>query len=401
MSKPNCGCDNGGSQEGDFLMVKATASEASSCGLSGGSNSTASCDKQEPMYDICLSDFLLPSKDGQTSMEVCNASIYTISMWLQFTYPVVTLQIVNITGNILTLVNRCPNGEIVDENPTIGTVVSRGTSFVVAPEPQCFTDEEDAERINSALEGATQICAPNLATCSETAIIRPVGKIESDPSDLSVKKCIKAIYGFLMKAGTPVFTALRLEAPIDLNYRRLAKHKTLNEVVHLKNYSETPGLTDDSYALMINKNREVLVPNYFSHLFTHTIAENTTAYTTPSSWPALGSGGSHEVNYNISAAVGGLGWLPSDRNHIIVMVRFDLTTFVDGEGSRAINIILNNINAGRVMNVGNGGGENINGMSVSVPIKLSKGDYNLNMKLNATGNTQRYHFRLTIDGVFY
>jgi hypothetical protein len=401
MSKPNCGCNNSGSSDGDYMLVKATASQASSCGVPGEATGTESCDKQEPMYDVCLSDFLLPSVNGSTSMEVCNASIYSLSMWLQFTNPVATLQIVNITGNILSLVNRCPNGEIVDENPIIGTVVTRGTSFVVVGEPQCFSDEEDAERVNNALKNATELCIPNMETSSSTATVRPIGKIESDTADLGAKKCIKAIFGILFKSGTPILSALRLEAPIDLNYRRIAKHKTNNEVVHLKNYSETPGITDESYALMVNKNREAIVPSYFTHLFTQTIDENSTAYTSPSTWPSLGSGGSHEENYNISSMTGNVAWLQSDRNHIIVMVRIDVTTFVNSEGARSINVLLNNISVGKVMNVGNGTGENINGMSISVPIKVLKSGYNLNLKLNATGNSQRYHYRVSIDGIFY
>jgi len=397
MSNSNCGCGKGGtSGDGDYLMVKATASEASSCGVAGVAGGTEACEKQEPMYDSSLSDFLLPDTTGSTSMEVCNASIYTVSMWLQFLLPVATLQIVNITGNVLSLANKCPNGEPIDDNPIIGTVISRGTQFVVGTEPQCFTDAEDAERINSALEDLTQLCMPNLAISSSTAQIRPIGKLESDPSDLSMQKCIKAIYGIIFKAGTPILTALGLKESLDLNYRRLAKHKTTNEVVHLKNYSENVG-SPESHALLINKNTERAVPTYFIHLSRFEVASKPSPLD-PTDWDTIDAGG-FEATYDVSG--NGISGLFSDRDHIYVMARLDLGLYDLDDGNRTIKANLNGYPIGRVA-INNGPSDNSLAVNtISVPIKVMKSNYDLVLKLENFGGTNNYYFRLVVDGVYY
>jgi len=395
MSDPNCGCnENKGSDSREYLMVKATASEASTCGVGSGSSSTAACPKQEPMYDASMSDFLLPDTNGNTSMEVCNASVYAIGMWLQFANPVASLQIVNITGNILSLVNRCTNGEIIDDNPAIGTVIHRGALFVVGTEPQCNTDAEDAERINSALGTLDQLCMTNMVTSSETAVIRPIGKIESDPADLGVKKCIKAIFGILFKAGTPVLTALKLIDNADyLNYRRLVKHKTTNEVGQLKNYSETPGLTDESNALMINKNKEVLIPAYFMYIYKSVIKERANP-SDPNVWP---SSGDYSETFSLNYAP--INQLISDRDHYYAIVRLEVGLY-DDSGLHSLLASLNAVVVGSVMVDGTGDASGVGKNSITTYVKILKSNHQLILSMNLSVAMRNY-FKISLEGILY
>jgi hypothetical protein len=149
-------------------MVEATASDASSCGVSA--TGTEGCAKQEPMYDICLSSFLVPLSNSFTSIEVCSPNIYYIGMWLQFLTPNVTLQISNISGKIISLINRCENGDLIYGNPEAGQVVLRNTPFVVVDKPRCKSDEDDIAALENALSNASELCVPSLKTSSSTCL---------------------------------------------------------------------------------------------------------------------------------------------------------------------------------------------------------------------------------------
>lgn len=396
MSDPNCGCNEyKGVDSREYLMVKATASEASTCGPGTGGDSTAACAKQEPMYDASMSDFLLPDSVSNTSMEVCNASVYSVGMWIQFANPIATLQIVNITGNILGLVNRCTNGEVIDDNPSIGTKISKGTLFVVGTEPQCNTDAEDAERINSALGTLDQLCMPVMATSSATAVIRPIGKIESDTADLSVKKCIKAIYGILFKAGTPVLSALKLIENEDKpTYRRLVKNKTTNEISHVKNYSETPDLTNESYALMINKNQEVLVPNYFLIPFKTLLFQNTGSNDF-NSWE---SGGDHTQTINLNFAP--YTTLKNDRDHYYVLVRLEIGVYSGTNGFKTLIASLNGVESGKASSEGDDTHGSVQHNAITTMVKVMKSANSIAVKFDFTV-PMSYFWRLSTEAIYY
>lgn len=395
MNDPNCGCKSSSNPNtGEYLLVKSTASEASTCGVGSGSDPTASCDKQEPMFDSSMSDFVLPDVNGNTSMEVCNASIYSVGMWIEFNSPIASMQIVNITGNILSLVNRCANGEPIDGNPTAGAVVHRGATFVVTGGPNCFTDAEDAERINSALATLEQLCIPNMIVSSETATIRPVGKIESDTADTGVKKCLKMIYGILFKAGTPVLTALKLIDNVDRpSYRVLVKNKITNEVGHIKNWSETPDLTNESNVIMVNKNREVLVPAYLMYILKSVIKERASA-SDPTVWP---SSGDYSETFSLNYAP--INQLINDRDHFYAVVRLEIACY-DTSGLHSLLASLNGLIVGGVMVDGTGDASGVQKNSITTYVKVLKSNYQLILNMNLSVAMRNY-FKISLEGIYY
>ena len=108
-----CGCGPSSNPDPSYLMVSATPSEAALCDPSSTGNA-ANCDNQDRTYDESLSDFLVPLTTNTTSMQVCNSSVYAVGQWLYFNTAKAYFQINNITGQILTLVNRCPNDDSID-----------------------------------------------------------------------------------------------------------------------------------------------------------------------------------------------------------------------------------------------------------------------------------------------
>ena len=393
---PNCGCNQtkSGSDSREYLMVKTTASEASTCSGPSAESGVGACPRQEPAYDVSMSDFLVPTFGGSTVMEVCNPTIYTLNMWLQFTSPVALLQIINITGNILTLSNKCPNGEEILDN-IVSTVIPKGTPFVVGNAPQCNTDAEDQERINSAFSQATELCIPNLETSKSTTTIRPIGKIESDSADGSIRHCIKAIYGILFKAGTPVLTALARKLPTDINYRRLGKHKTTNEVVQLDNYSETPDLSGQSYGLMINNSTERVVPTYFMVFRRDVMIAGASGDNFATDWDDMPASLKIEQSFDLP-----LDDLFNQRDHIYVMVKVDLGIHSQAAGNKSLAVYLNDLYRGKVVMNGTSDHASTTINTISAPVKIFKSDYKLKIRVESNV-VFKYYLRAVRDETFY
>lgn len=394
MNDTNCGCNAHNPSDKEFLLVKATSSEASSCGTGDGLDPISDCVKQEQMYDFSLSDFMVPSQTGATSMEVCNPNVYSIGMWLQFTSPIVTLQISNISGSILTLINHCPDGSIVGDNPDVGQVVYRNTRFVVSSAPGCISDEKYLEKIQDALSSVVEICVPNLAQSSSTAIIQPVGRVDSDPNNLGAKKCIRRIFGFLFKAGTPVLSALKLvKGEQAYDYRRIVKHKITNEIKHLENYGEYAELLiGRQYLVGIQKNSETLIgPSYVMYPF-HSIVHENTASLDPNDWPDL------NLTYDHDFDIGGvpqIEGLDGSLDHYFANVRIEVA--VRSVADNITKIYLNNVSSGRVYSSQSSTESNIQFNSITIPIRVSRSDNKINLKITAR-ETSKFYFKLSLSG---
>jgi hypothetical protein len=114
-----------------------------------------------------------------------------------------------------------------------------------------------------------------LVESTPTAYIQPAGVVISDSGDAGWTKSLQRIFGFLMKAGTPVFTSL--QAPVNesdqASYRRLGIHKTSKEVFPMDNYSESPGISaTGQHAVSVKQGSEKVVgPVYFPCFLTNPI----------------------------------------------------------------------------------------------------------------------------------
>jgi hypothetical protein len=247
-----CKCSSGD----EYLLVKATGSEAALCGPIDNQTGTESCPIQEPTYDLSHSDFLLPSEitGSFINMQVCNGSIYTVGQWLFFITGV-HLKISAITGNLLSLINQCSPGVVVDTNPDIGFIVYKNTPFVVSDGPACLSDDDKLDFFQEALSEATELCAPNLVVAPLTDEIHPVGLTINGGT--SHTKCIKRIPGISFKGTIPYLTTLNTKNPTAmLDYNRLVVNKLTREVALMPTYGDWAGLTDGNLYTVMVKNNE-------------------------------------------------------------------------------------------------------------------------------------------------
>lgn len=395
-----CGCNTDAPSGKEYLMVEASASDPNQCGNPSSANAgTAGCAKQEPMFDQSLSDFLIPSAASSVIMSVCNGKVYTVGMWIQFVDPVAKLKISGIDGNTITLLNRNSNGDEVIANPAIATKIPKLAQFVVCDAPEDLSAEEELAKLETSLSGATQLCVPNLGASSSTAIVHPVGRVESDPENLSVKKCIKRIFGVLFNAGRPFLSALG--TPVDINdltdYRPLVKHKTTNGVYQRKNYSEASGLADDrQYVLAVTNNSEKLLGPAYLTKAVHELIEQKEPILTPASWPEMTD--EHVKNFDISDYAGAMP--PADHNldHYYVMVNCEIAGNKDTGDIRVMRLELNDIIAGRCSISGDADAQDFN--SITKIVKVMKSDNKLTLKLTAVG-TIRFWYRLNIEAILY
>jgi hypothetical protein len=395
---PNCGCDNPGSDSNEYLMIKATPKNASTCGVvnenpdSGFSN----CALQEDTFDSFLSDFLIPVAASSTSVSVCNPNVYAVGQWIHTYTPAAALQIMSITSNILGLVNRCPSGDEVSANPAPGTIIAKGTKFVTGPQPSCYSDQERANQITEAIALLTQLCMPDLVFASATSLQSPVGLVESDSADSAAGRCLKKIFGFQMDKGTPVFTNLELGDPVDVTYRRLVKHKTSNRVIQAKNYSEDAAIGAKQVLLAITSGGEILKQSYLTVPFPETLLEQNSTSITPTAWPSITSSG-FEKDFVVNIAP--ISTLALGQDHYFVLVKLEIAAGTGADTWNAITGLLNGIQATKSLSRQDD--DTVVAVNTSTTwVKVLKSDNILKLRVNATGN-MRFYYRIGLNGVMY
>ena len=396
----NCGCNSGDcNQSGEYLMVKATPSDAGLCGNPTSLDPTKNCAKQEKMFDFAQSGFIIPLANGQTSMKVCNSGIYTTNMWLEFFNPVCKLKITAISADhTLTLVNRCPGGSAVKSNPDAGTAVPTGTKFVVCSQPDCTPGSVAGESVVNTLESLNYIPIGNMTESATTDLVQPIGHIRSNPTNSAVKKVIKRIYGVMFNAGRPVLTALGLVDTVNLseNYRRLVIHKTTKIVSWAKNRSEQAGLiSGKKYLEVISSGSERLIGPVLLPLFNRTqLDQNVAPGVTPADWPSFTT--SFTKAFDLSE-IPEINNAPKDSEYI-ALARIDIGGLKTGSTNNFISVSVNGVRAGVVRTGYNDAFIQFN--TIVMPIRILRSDNKLTLKLETTG-TVKYHYRICVDGIFY
>lgn len=405
MSNENCGCNSSSSSTSkEHLLVAATASEASTCSPKTGGTSEEACPKQEPTFDSFQSGFVIPTHGNNISVPVCNSSVYSAGQWIQTLSPVVTMQVSAINGKNIVLVNGCPNGAEIEDNPDAGLAIQEGTRFSVVSEPPCETSEEQAEFLNNALAEAEEICTPNLTEAGENAIVQVVGRIESDPDDTSFKKCIRRIANFLMKGGTPSFGAMTEKTIAEnLTHKKVVRHPTSGDLHTIPNYSEDSRLlTGKQYALHVSKTKETPVgPVYFPNLFFKNLLQvPATPNGNPiSGWPLLDASGEFNQSFNLGI-FSEVSSLLKEQDHYYAMCRISIALNYGG-GHNFLTSYLNDVIVNNVTSYNDSSTTVIQFNTTSVPIKVLVSDNNINLKLKASiAAASRYYCRLDIDGIY-
>ena len=378
----------------EYLMIAATAENAGQCGTPAAS-ANASCDKQEKMFDESLSAFLIPATNASVSMQVCNAKVYSVGMWIEFLNPFCILQISAITGNILSLVNRCPDGSSLAGNPEVSTAIGVGSLFVVAARPACDVDYQD--ELAAAMADMTELCVPDLLAHSNTAIIHPVGRLESDPENTGAAKCIKRIFGILFKAGRPFLSAMG--APVSISdlhlYRRIVRNTSTGGLHLAKNYFEQNDVTaNNRYGLSIDSARErVIGPIHFCQMW-HMLVKENTSNDDPDTWPSFTN--SRDEDFDLGG-YDRIQLIDNVRDHYYVMVRFELGAKRSG-ALVSVNAKLNDKNVCRVF-ASSSGSVTQQYNSVTVPVKVMKSDDKITLKLTTDG-TVKFQYSLHIEAIY-
>ena len=267
--------DNSKAEE--YLLVKATASQASTCDPSQSTSENANCRKQEDTFDEITTGFILPLANSFANVAVCKASVYSIGQWIQFHNPVSTLQIININNNILTLANRCEDGSPIEANPIAGsTAYNEKARFSVVARPRCSALSEDAEELAAKLAELTQICVPNLAESNVDSDIHPVGRVENDPQDVNFSKCIKRILGIFFRKGVAYFPGIKQTNYASLNsLSRLMINKSDKSIIELPKVSEdTSMLAGKRYLYLYSPNQERLIGPTRVYIAANEVAHN-------------------------------------------------------------------------------------------------------------------------------
>lgn len=400
--KPDCGCDKSSAAPREYLMVEASASSANACANPSAEQTLASsCPKQEPVFDIILSGFILPEQGGNINVSVCNVLIYTEGMYIGFPSYGITMLVesIDITNRSLSLKNACRNGNSLG-NPAIGTGVTKNSFFIPVPQPLCISSSEGNASITAALSTMTELCVPALTSGGSSAVYSMVGRIESDPNDTAQGKCIRQVSGFGFQDGAPVTPSIQLIPDADnFLYRDVAERKTSGAY----RYRATPGewtgtIANGKYVMAGSKTAyksvgPVLLYSPFLKLFEEkNTALNQDTYT------ALANNA--VMTKDFSVAIPEItGILNKDlQDYFYLHVHVIVGMFGTSAGNlRYLQVELNN----QVIGYCSGTGAGINNfLNIVYPVKILNVTGNFNFKITAKGgNGIKYYYKVTGVGV--
>jgi hypothetical protein len=259
-----CGCNKKTSStpSGDgYLLVQATGIGANQC--EAPEDADTDCPKTEPEFDEFLSGFIVPAGMNTISAQVCNASIYALSQWIETITPFCIFQIVAIGDGSITLRASLEDGSEINVNPIAGTTIPIGTIFITRGKPENIS-EDDVLAIINAQE---QIPVENLIETTETAEVRFLGATVDDPGDTDWKKALRFIKGLFVKAGK-LFMDDPLRVETTNNHHALYRHSATGEIVEGKNLSESDDLEDGKqYSQSITTTGVEFVETWFPYFF--------------------------------------------------------------------------------------------------------------------------------------
>lgn len=377
----------------EYLLVSATGNSSNDCGNNGKDD----CKLSDGTFDESISDFVVPGAYSSVSMQVCDPSLYSIGQWLFFFESSNYLRVTAVDEYTLTLENNASTGIVVDGNKEAGFLIRNGSRFNAADRPFHIDGEILSDKIIGTINSLSEIEAGSLAVSSTTAVVHPIGRVESDPSNSGVKKAIRRIYGVLFKAGTPILSALKVGSPSDVpTHQRLYKNKTTGEVKTLPNYSEYPKVVSSSesqFALSITSNEEKLISTFFPKFYQTFIEKNGNAKDN-SSWPTLpGSGFSKTFDITSPEITDSMG----NPRYIWVVFRVEVGIAVATTNPVIAETAVNGKHVCYTYADDDGSKVNFNqGISY---IKVARND--LNVKLTIDSNYPcKYFYRLSIEKIF-
>ncbi len=403
-----CGCGSGESPSADaeHLLVAVTASSANSCGdPSAAVTGTDSCAKQEPEFDILLSDFVVPVHGSTITINVCNNNVYTLNQYLEFIGYGLQLRIQEKSsdGKSMLLVNSCVNNNEIG-NPDAGLAVTKNTTFHAVVSPRCANANDELLEVLNTVE---EICTDSLEEGGANATYAVVGRVETDPDDDSAGKCIKRIAGFLFKLGSVFLPNITTVDEADhQNYRRVgiksdgqtAKIRAIRDFL----FGGAGLITGYKYIFAGSSTvtEKPVGPAYIASFFpTPKLFEEQGTVTDYTTYTAIATGVTFSKDFSLAIPEITDNLKNKDlQNHYYLMVHLIVASQGNsGGGTRSLTIKLNDETVAVL--IGNNG-PLANSDSLVIPIKILNSASNFNLKIVADGNLQKYYYKIRGLGAY-
>lgn len=393
--RPGCGCEGSvnppspcaSPNSKQMLLVETTQDMPDLTGNPQAvSSGTATCAKQEPSYDFITSGFIAPTTGGVVQVSVCNNAVYTLGQWLQFSSPFITLRVSAKDGNgkNMTLINSCSNGNPVSSNPAAGSVaVPQNSTFSVVGSPNCSSDSEEVELINTAFSEMEELCTPALIETDGGAVVQLTGQTRSNPDDTAFKQCIRRIKNAFFQNGMfklPGFSTFP-SGTDPTNYRDVVIHKTTGQEIAKPHPSETVGLiVNRKYTTAYTTGSEkVMGPVFFPSFFDKNLVDDGDV-TVDANYLSILNGTPYTVVYNLNIAeiTGLINADMQDFFYLMVKSRFAVRSTANAV--RWLKVEMNGVEVG-ILGQGIYGWREV--MNLMSYVKILRSDMNLTIKVTA------------------
>lgn len=415
MANKDCGCNQPPSEDADYLMVKATASQANACGNpSTAATPLSTCPNQDPTFDSLLSDFVLPAHGLAVGVSVCNNTIYAVGQYLQFvdSNVIVSIAALDAGGKIMTIRNACNNGNEIG-NPS-GVIINSGAKFYAVQSPPCLSSEEQNTLVADALNSSTELCVPSLGETTDTSVVQIVGRRESDSEDSSAKKCIRRVKAFLFKLGAPFLPSITQATESDnaATYSRLGIRRTGGEKGQVVQLKEIPdyafGTTADKLRagfkyIFAGNSAQVQKPVgpafVYSPFDPVKLFEEKGTISSSGTYTNLASGGTYTKSFSLNIPEITTNLKNKDlQDHYYLNLHLIVAVQAGSAGAaRYMSFKINDVLVTSVW--GNNAGM-YSGHALTIPVKILNTDTSFELKIQATGAGQAFYYKVTGLGAY-
>lgn len=394
---PSCGSgsqSNPAGDSGDYLIVKATASEADPCGNPQESvSSTSACAKQEPEYDIALTGFVLPTVNNITSIDVCNNKIYSINQYIQFINQGVTMLIAGIgtNGRTITMRNACSNGATI-ENPDAGLAIQANAPFITVGSPPCLTDDQENQAFQAAIASATQLCTTSMIEAPEEDTVQIVGRREAS-SEVGFTKCIRRAFGFLFRQGSMLLPNIRQIDESDApDYNNLVIDRSSGQTRkgrQIRDYAFGSGGLKAGFKYIFAGNQSTTKPVGPAFVFSPFIKvfEERGTFDNPDTYISINSEYSKDYSVNIPEITGLINKDLQDHYYLLIHI-IGAGRANSGTSRKYLQFKINDDFVMGVQGPASGFGSSA---SITIPVKILNSATNFNLKITPSGNSFFYY----------
>lgn len=161
---------------------------------------SSDCTRLDNTYDKLLQSFVVPSVGSESTISVCNPSIYTVGSWIEFSdgQPGAKFQVtaVNTIEGYIKVRNSCSDGETaINGNPSPGASIVAGARFIVIGTPVCISLDNRVLNLQEEINAADELCFENISgKVSGQQELKMLGLVsESDLEEGAAQPCLRVL----------------------------------------------------------------------------------------------------------------------------------------------------------------------------------------------------------------